>query len=891
MRPPVKILIVEDVDADAELVRRELWRGGVEFEARHASSRGEFRRAIDAELPDLVLSDFNLPDLDGMAVVREVHARSALTPVIIVTGSLTEEIAAECIKRGAADYVLKENLSRLVPAVRAAIEMRRLREDELRSQQEIVRARDFYVTLLDDFPNPIWRASTDGGADYFNKAWLAFTGRSLDQELRDGWMEGVHPDEHATLGEAYLSAFKNRTPVLIEFRLRHADGDYRWIATHGRPIYGLDGEFTCYIGVCYDIHASKEKEAKLELEWQFLEAILDKLDQNIYVFDALDIIRYANATALSSRGLSSVELLGRSIHDFPWLAEEYIAAYELAKSTRQPVRIDQLTVPTRGGEPRSYDGWMIPFVNPAGANEVIASVNEITARVAAEATQRLLTTAIEHTVEAVVITDPLGTIEYVNPAFVALTGYSVAEAIGQNPRILKSGRQDDTYYKRLWETITAGNVWRGGFVNLRKDGSNYQEEATISPVRDAHERITHFVAVKRDLSREVELEHQLAQAQKLDAIGRLAGGIAHDFNNLLGVITGYTEMLAHSLGSDHVAQERLLLIRKASDRAAALTRQLLAFGRRQVLQPTVLDLDALIAESHELLQRLLRENIELVVATSSEPVAVRVDRSQFEQVLFNLVANARDAMPGGGTLRITTALVTVDEKNGSNGDALEPGRWVRLDVADSGAGMTQEQMLHIFEPFFTTKPEGTGAGLGLATVYGIVRQSGGNVLVWSEPRKGTRFRVYLPAADAREIVTVPAPGRVLSFWVKHEARTILLVEDQELLREMIREGLESAGMRVIEACDGEQALGLSRGFAGRIDLLLTDVVMPKISGRELAETIVRERPDLKLLFMSGYTSDIIAAAGELEEGISLLQKPFTIEELLERIETLMSASQ
>ena len=887
---PKKILIVEDVGSDAELVERELRRSGLELSMRHASTRDEFFRAIDAELPDVVLSDFNMPGFDGMSVVREVHARSALTPVIIVTGSLTEEIAAECIKRGAADYVLKENLSRLVPAVRAAVEMRRLREEELRSQQEIIRARDYYLTLLEDLPIPVWRARPDGMTDYFNKAWLAWTGRTLDAELGDSWTENIHPDDLAAVYATYRPAFEQHAPYYVEFRLRHADGIYRWLGSHARPIFGLDGEFAGYVGSCYDLQAARDTEAKLQGEWNFLETILGKLDQMIYVFDARDIVTFVNGTACSARNMTPGALIGRSIYDFPWLAPEYIAAYEQAKSTKHPVQFGELAVPTREGERRLYDGWMIPLVNPDGTDGVISSFSDVTARAAAEATQKLLTTAIEHSVEAVVITDPNGVIEYVNPAFETSTGYSALEAIGRNPRFLKSGVGDSAFYKDLWDTITAGEVWRGRFVNRRKDGSLFHEEASISPVRDAQDRIAHFVAVKRDLSREVELEHQLAQSQKLDAIGRLAGGIAHDFNNLLGVITGYTEMLTHSLGSDHAAQERLLHIRKASDRAAALTRQLLAFGRRQVLQPTVIDLNALIAESHELLRRLLREDIEIVVTASLEPAAVRVDRSQFEQVLFNLVVNARDAMPQGGTLRISTTLVTVDEDSSSIGDALEPGRWVRLDVRDTGAGMTQEQMLHIFEPFFTTKRENEGAGLGLATAYGIVKQSGGNVVVRSEPQQGTLFRIYLPAAERMATEAAPARGRVVSFWAKHEARTILLVEDQEMLREMIREGLEEAGMQVLEARDGEEALTLARGFAGQIDLLLTDVVMPKISGRELAETIIGERPELKMLFMSGYTSDIIARAGELEVGYSLLQKPFTIDELLARIEKVMNAS-
>jgi CheY-like chemotaxis protein len=331
-------------------------------------------------------------------------------------------------------------------------------------------------------------------------------------------------------------------------------------------------------------------------------------------------------------------------------------------------------------------------------------------------------------------------------------------------------------------------------------------------------------------------------------------------------------------------------MRKATDRATALTRQLLAFGRKQVFQPTVVDLNHLLEESRELLKQLLREPVELEISHSKEPAHVLVDRSQMEQVIFNLAANSRQAMPSGGKFSVSVARIDVDIDSSSIRDAIEPGQWVRITISDTGVGIPLDKLPQIFEPFFTTRADVGGTGLGLATVYGIVRQSGGNISVRSKPGSGTTFVIYLPATEGP--VEGVAQPQTATLARRHAGGiTVLVAEDVDLLREMIREGLEAAGMSVIEARDGEEALALSRSESRTIDLLLTDVVMPKMSGRELGERMRAEREGLRILFMSGYTGDIIAATGVLEEGLNLLQKPFTIDTLVERIQALVGGPQ
>ena len=381
------------------------------------------------------------------------------------------------------------------------------------------------------------------------------------------------------------------------------------------------------------------------------------------------------------------------------------------------------------------------------------------------------------------------------------------------------------------------------------------------------------------------LEDQLLQAQKLEAIGSLAGGLAHDFNNILTAITGYSELSLRRLGEEDPIRKNIQEIYKASQRAGDLTRQLLAFSRKQVMQPRVLNLNGIISNMERMLRRLLGEDIELATRLESKGVQVKVDEGQIEQVIMNLAVNARDAMPNGGKLTIETDVTTLGEDAAQRLLGLGAGPYVRLTVSDTGSGMDAEVRGKIFEPFFTTKQRGKGTGLGLATVYGIVKQSGGHIAVASEPEKGSTFQVYLPqaageiSAAARE-KPAPAPSA-------QGSETILLVEDEEAVRDLLREVLQGKGYRVLEARDGFEALRLSTGHSGSIDLLLTDVIMPKMNGRELAERLKPERPKTKVLYMSGYTDNAIVHRGVLEDGTAFLQKPFTPETLAQKVREIL----
>jgi PAS domain S-box-containing protein len=498
--------------------------------------------------------------------------------------------------------------------------------------------------------------------------------------------------------------------------------------------------------------------------------------------------------------------------------------------------------------------------------------------------RRRLSAAIEQTAESVIITDPDGTILYVNPAFERITGYSRTEVIGQNPRLLKSGRHDEAFYREMWSTLNAGEVWRGRIVNRRKDGSLYTEEETITPVRDENGLIVNYVAVKRDVTRELQLEEQYRQAQKMEAVGRLTAGVAHDFNNLLTVINGFTALLKTELPPDSPQQESLDKIIDSGRRAASLTRQLLTFSRKQHVEPKVVYFNLLVTEMSKMLQRVIGEDIALETKLAPDLWPVKIDPTQIDQVIINLAVNARDAMPQGGKLTIETANVTLDRTYTRQHANVTPGDYVLLAISDNGIGMGDEIKAHLFEPFFTTKELGKGTGLGLATVFGIVKQSGGHIWVYSEPGYGTTFKIYLPrlAATGQQ----PSPIQPVS-QLPHGGETILLVEDEPAVRDLAIKVLRRQGYTVLEAANGEEALHLAQAHQGEIHLLLTDVIMPKMSGKALAEAVTELFPNTRILFASGYTDNVIVQFGILHPEVMFLPKPFSPAALIHKVRDVL----
>jgi PAS domain S-box-containing protein len=535
-----------------------------------------------------------------------------------------------------------------------------------------------------------------------------------------------------------------------------------------------------------------------------------------------------------------------------------------------------------GGQPFPADVFLARMEHE-GRTMLQANVRDITERKRAEEWRARLGMAVEHAAETIVITDADGRILHVNPAFEKMTGYSRAEALGQTPRILQSGKHDADFYRQMWVVMTSGQVWRGHLVNKRKDGTLYEEDATLSPVFDTAGTVIGYVAVNRDVTAQVSLEKQLFQSQKLESIGRLAGGVAHDVNNILQAIYGYAQVLLDLLPAAGDAHGFAGEIVAAGKRAAALTHQLLAFARKQTIQSAVLDLNETIASMLAMLRRVIGEDIEMCWNPATGIPPVIADPKQIDQILANLVVNAREAIRSGGRITIETGFAQFDEDYCASHAGFLPGPYTMLAVGDTGCGMDGRTIARLFEPFFTTQELGKGAGLNLAMVHGIVRQNNGFIRVESEIGHGTTFRVYLPSQDAG----TRTKGAPMPSALNGEAKTVLLVDDDATLLRATRLILEGLGYTVMAAGTPAQALQIAALHEGEIHVMLTDVIMPGMSGRDLRDHLARSRPSMACVFMSGYPADVISHHGVLDEDVELLEKPFSKATLAARLRKVL----
>src|ERR1700722_13664321 len=476
----------------------------------------------------------------------------------------------------------------------------------------------------------------------------------------------------------------------------------------------------------------------------------------------------------------------------------------------------------------------------------------------------------------------------VNPAFVAMLGYSSPEELNGQP--IYGLYADTEQWFNLADSLRASSPFKGIAAEWkRKDGTTTVVRVSGRSVSNGREGGVVFELFDEDVTERPTLEQQLRQAQKMEAVGRLAGGIAHDFNNLLMVISGYTEFLLERLGDEPQLRGPAQEIASAAERASSLTRQLLAFSRKQMLAPRVVNLNDVATENIKMLTRMIGEDVDLVMVPAPNLWPIRADSGQIEQVIMNLAVNARDAMPSGGKLTIETSNVALDEEYARFHAPLRPGDYVMVAISDTGAGMDAETQSHIFEPFFTTK--GTkGTGLGLSTVYGIVKQSGGYIWVFSEVGKGTTFKIYLPRVASAGEAVMPVATPVEQQRAEPGTETILLVEDEANLRYLARQYLEKQGYKVIEAADGAVAMQVAVAHDKVIHLLLTDVIMPGMNGRELAQRICEIRPNVKVLYMSGYTENVIGHNGTLDAGVRLLQKPFNLRDLKSIVREVLDAT-
>jgi PAS domain S-box-containing protein len=701
-------------------------------------------------------------------------------------------------------------------------------------------------------------------------------------------------DDQANNNEATKTDFGHKI-ICVENRVSDKKESKRNISSTSQPVVDEKHLYQTES----NISENKLVEVALRESEEKYKELVENAASIILKWDRSGRILFLNEYGLEFFGYSQEETIGESVIG--------TIVPELEKGGRNLIEViddifinpsnheKSLNENMRKNGSRVWINWAHrPILDNAGRVTGMFSVGtDITERKRAEEEREQLLSAIEQSGETIVITDTEGTIRYTNPAFEKVTGYTCDEVLGQNMKLLKSGEQDDIFYRDMWKLVSDGKTWRGRLINKKKDGSLFIEDASISPVVNELGDIVNYVAVKRDITEQLSIEHEKAQleeqyfqAQKVESIGRLAGGVAHDLNNLLSPILGYSEMLLDTTIHDDPRKNSLEQIVQASLKARDLVHQLLAFARRQTLAYKPMNLNKSINDFEKLLRRTIREDIALEVIPGPNIRNINADSVQIEQVIMNLAVNAEDAMPNGGKLVIETGVVEIDKAYTAVHPGAQTGQYVMMSVSDTGCGIDKKIRSNIFEPFFSTKGD-QGTGLGLATVYGIIKQHGGNIWVYSEPEKGTTFKIYLPVSEETHVEKseLEKPTKDLR---GHE--TVLIVEDNVQVKNLVHEILKTRGYKVLMAENGREAMTLLAAHDAPVDLLLTDVIMPEINGKELFARITKKRPDMKVLYMSGYTANVIAHHGVLDEKVQFIQKPFSATTLAAKAREVLNGS-
>ena len=770
MSEPIHILYVDDYPLDRELVRDALLKEHGGFRVTEATTRADFEARLAEGGYDLVLSDFNILGFEGLQVLDAVRAENPRVPVIIVTGTGSEEVAAEAMKRGAADYVIKtaRHMQRLPMTIRAALEKNRLAEERERAKAELSESEELLGEIAALSPASIAILKSDEQGEHFlyvNAGWERLTGYSRDDATLLKPNDTVHPDMRAQLAERASKHIRGEdVPAIHEIKIITKSGEVRWL-DFAAALIRYQGA-PAILTISFDITERKRAEEELRESESKYRTLIENIPQKIFTKDRGSVFMSCNERLARDLEIRPDQIVGKTDYDFfpSELADKYCA---------------------------------------------------------------------------------------------------------DDKRVMQTGQTEELEEKYLQD---GQEVW----VNTIKTPIR-QKNGTIIGILGVFYDITER---KRAEEEKEKLQAQLNQAQKLELVGRLAGGVAHDYNNTLSVIIGYSELAMAKVRAEDPLREDLNEIYSAANRSKDVTRQLLTFARKETIVPEVLDLNATVETMLKILQKLIGEDIDLAWHPGKVPGPVLMDASQLDQILANLCINARDAITDVGRITIETGTATIDADFCSKHGGFAPDEFVLLVVSDDGCGMDRETVDHIFEPFFTTKGVGEGTGLGLSTVYGIVKQNNGFINVYSEPGRGTTFRIYLP----RHSGDISGKPRSIDEQVFNgTGETVLVVEDEMAILKLTERVLSRCNYKVLLAKGPLEALEVAQAYSGEISLLITDVVMPEMNGRELANQLKILCPGIKCLFMSGYTANVIAHRGVLDEGVQFIQKPFSTKSLAAKV--------
>jgi two-component system, cell cycle sensor histidine kinase and response regulator CckA len=744
------------------------------------------------------------------------------------------------------------------------------------------------ATIVESSDDAIIGKTLDGIITSWNKGAEKIYGYKEDEVVGKSISVLIPPDRQDEITEIFERIRLGEHVVHYETIRREKHGGKVEVSLAISPVTGPEGKIIGASTIARDISELKQVQLRLENERSQLRTLVKTIPDLVWLKDPDGVYLTCNPRFERFFGAKESEIVGKTDYDFVEadLADFFRNHDRKAMDAGKPSINEEWITFADDGHQELLETIKTPMCDSDGALIGVLGIGRnITGIRRAEESEKRLATAIEQSVELVIITDANRNMQYVNPAFERISGYTQEEVIGKTPKLLKSDEHDKAFYEKMLDTLRRGVHWRGRIISKKRDGTLFHEDVTISPVRDEMDNIINFVDVGHDVSHEVLLQNQLAQAQKMEAVGTLAGGVAHDFNNLLTVVIGYSDLLLTEKDRQDPAYADLQKINQAAQKGADLVRRLLTFSRKAEFKPRPLNLNYQIEQLEKMLTRTIPKMVNIDLRLGDGLSRVIADPTQLDQVLMNLAVNASDAMPDGGRFFIETTNLFLDEEFTRTHLGAQPGEYVLLSISDTGCGMSRETVDHIFEPFYTTKEAGKGTGLGLAMVYGIVKQHNGYITCYSELGEGTTFRIYLPAAEREIDQDVATTGAMPPFGTE----TILLVDDEEFIRDLGEQILKRSGYTVLTASDGKEALDLYRKENGKIALVILDLIMLGMGGRQCLEKLLQIDPNVRVLISSGF-----AATGETREAIEtgakgFVSKPYNVKQMLQSVREVLDA--
>ena len=880
MNLPLKILLVEDNPSDADLIQEVLSpNGSIDFKIVWVSRLCDALGRLGENATDLALLDLGLPDSQGIDTVSSVAKAAPYLPIVVLTGLDDEPTGIAAVHEGAQDYLFKGDINPnlLRRAINYAMERKKI-------EQELKASETRFKEIFDHTDNgvAVYRAINDG-----HNFILTDLNKSVER------IESIHRIE--VIGQKATHIFPGLEDCgLLEVFQRV------WLTGNPEhpPIFYYKDQRICGWRDSYiNKLPSGEIVAIYSDETQRIQAQQELKESEQRYRTAIE---HSNDGVAILREMRHVYVNQKYLEIFDYRQPEALIDHPISKILHPDDAQNVLDLINRRekGEPApsryeckglKKDGQTV-YIEASvaqttfqGDTVTLAYLRDITPRRKAEEDRLRLATAIEQASEIVLITNRDGDILYGNPALEKISGYNKAELIGQNPRILKSGKHDRAFYQSMWGTLISGNVWKGRIVNRRKDGSLYEEDATITPIKDASGDITNYVAVKRDVTEEIRKERQLRQAQKMEAIGTLAGGIAHDFNNILSAIIGYAELTLEKVQNNESLRNYLNEIFNAGVRAKDLVKQILAFSRQSEEELRPVQVDLIVKEVLKLLRASLPTTIAIHQNIRSNK-SVLADPTQIHQILMNLGTNAGHSMRDkGGLLEVSLVVEELDTGFAARYPEVTPGPYLKLSVCDTGHGISPENLDKIFDPFFTTKKRGEGTGMGLAVVHGIVRSLGGAITVYSELEKGTTFTVYLPVIGL---------DRTLEIKTKEPlplgTERILFVDDEKTLADLGRKMLEQHGYVVTTRTSSTEALELFKSQPDEFDMVITDLTMPNMTGKYLAQEIMKIRPNIPVIICTGFSEEVTGETAKAAGIKAFIHKPMTSAVLITTVQKVLN---